>query len=254
MSPGLQQIVPRLRRWLGIPGAPPSSSGGGLKPARERFQNYLTGSGIEIGALHNPMAVNADRATVRYVDRMSLDDQRRHYPELAGYPLVRPDILAEADALPMLADASHDFVIANHVLEHMPDPIGALKEWHRILGAGGILFLAIPDKRLTFDQDRPRTALAHLIADHADGGVGSRVAHCEEYSRLVHKKSGDEVERDVADLLARNYSIHFHVWIPDDIAELLGYMRHAIGQRWHMLESVESAGTDEFIYVLQKPR
>jgi ubiquinone/menaquinone biosynthesis C-methylase UbiE len=41
----------------------------------------------------------------------------------------------------MLADSSQDFVIANHLLEHLPDPIGALKEWYRVLRAGGTLFL-----------------------------------------------------------------------------------------------------------------
>jgi SAM-dependent methyltransferase len=246
-------MIPRLRHMLSIFRSSHQAKSGGLKPARERLQKYLKGTGIEIGALHNPMPVNHDRATVRYVDRMSLEEQRRHYPELAGYELVRPDIIAEADALDMVADKSQDFIIANHLLEHLPDPIGALKEWHRVLRTGGILFLAVPDKRLTFDKDRPRTTLAHLIADHADRGAASRVGHCEEYSRLVHKKSGDELARDVAELLARNYSIHFHVWIQEDIAELLNYVQDAMGIRWNILESVDSTRTDEFIFILQKP-
>ena len=88
----------------------------GLKPARRRLARHLSGTGIEIGALHNPMPVNHARATVRYVDFMSLEEQRRHYPELAGQALVAPDIVAPADDLPMLADESEDFVIANHLL------------------------------------------------------------------------------------------------------------------------------------------
>jgi SAM-dependent methyltransferase len=252
MNSGLQHVFPRLRRMLSVlrRAEPPGTS---LKPARRRLRKYLKGSGIEIGALHNPMEVDSARTTVRYVDRMSLDEQRRHYPELSGYSLVRPDIIASADSLPVVADGSQDFVIANHLLEHLPDPIGAMREWYRVLRPGGTLFLALPDKRLTFDKDRPRTTLEHLIADHEDGGAGSRLGHFEEYSHLVHRKSGDELARDVEDLLNRDYSIHFHVWIPEDIAELLRYVRDAIGLRWKTLERVDRPGADEFIFVLKKP-
>jgi len=245
MSNPLREIVPRLRRVF---------TQGGLKPSRDRFMKYLTGSGLEIGALHNPMPIDRSQASVRYVDVMSLDDQRRHYPELAGYTLVKPDIVAEADALPMLGAASQDFIIANHLLEHVADPIGALEEWYRLLRPGGVLFLALPDKRVTFDKDRPRTTLDHLIADHRDRGAASRLGHYEEYSRLVHKKTGDAFEQDLTNLLARNYSIHFHVWVADDIAELLRYVDAALGLRWKTLERLDSSGSDEFIYVLQKAR
>jgi SAM-dependent methyltransferase len=246
----LRQIVPRLKRVFVTPSS--GATAVGLKPSRDQFMKYLRGAGLEIGALHNPMPIDRQRAKVCYVDVMSLEEQRRHYPELGDYPLVRPDIVAEADRMPMLGAGSQDFIIANHLLEHVADPIGALVEWYRLLRRDGTLFLALPDKRVTFDKDRPRTTLDHLIADHRDRGAASRLGHYEEYSRLVHKKSGEAAERDLADLLARNYSIHFHVWIADDIAELLRYVNDALGLCWKTLEFLDSAGTDEFIYVLQK--
>lgn len=254
MTIGVRRL---LDRWRHTSAAPPgeaiAASSAGLKPYRLRLQKYLEGSGIEIGALHNRMPVDLQRATVRYVDRLSLQDQRRHYPELARYEMLEPDIVAEADRLPMLADGSQDFVIANHLLEHLPDPIGALREWYRLLKGGGILFLALPDKRLTFDRDRPRTTLQHLIGDHADRGAGSRIGHFEEYSRLVHKQAGADFEKDVANLLATDYSIHFHVWIPEDIVELLEYLRMRGGLPWGIEEQVDNTGSDEFIFVLKKP-
>ena len=241
-----------IRRYVTSASAPAAPTS--PKPARERFQKYLVGDGIEIGALHNPMPVDKSRARVRYVDRMSLEEQRRHYPELGGHHMFEPDILSNADDLPTVADSSLDFVIANHLLEHVPDPIGALKEWYRILRPGGTLFLALPDKRVTFDKDRPRTPLAHLIADHEDRGAASRLAHYEEYARLVDKKEGDEFPRHVADMLARNYSIHFHVWVQEDIAELLAYVRDQGAMPWVIRDQAKTAASDEFIFVLQKPR
>ena len=253
MGTGMQQILSRLRQLPGVFRKAAEPADGGLKPHRQRFQKYIKGRGIEIGALHNPMSVDPRRATVRYVDRVPLDGQRAHYPELAGYTLVEPDIVADADQLPMLKDGSEDFVIANHLMEHLPDPIGALKEWYRVLRPGGILFLALPDKRLIFDKDRPRTTLAHLLAYHQDRGMGTHASHYEEYSRLVHKKTGEELQQDIASLLAREYSIHFHVWIPEDIDELLAYLHDRGGLPWKILEQMDSTGSDEFIYVLQKP-
>jgi hypothetical protein len=51
-------------------------------------QLYIEGKGIEIGALYNPMKVNARKAKVCYVDRMKVEDLRKQYPELKDYDLV----------------------------------------------------------------------------------------------------------------------------------------------------------------------
>jgi SAM-dependent methyltransferase len=241
----------RVARWWPGPGAGRAASA--LKHHRDRLARHLSGTGIEIGALHNPMPVDRARASVRYVDRLSLDEQRRHYPELGARVTIEPDIVAEAHRLSPLDDASQDFVIANHLLEHLTDPIGALAEWYRVLKPGGVLFLALPDKRLTFDRDRPRTTLAHLIADHRDGGEASRVDHYLEYVRLVDHVAADAAAAHAEQLMARRYAIHFHVWIPEDIRQLLGYLTGALGQRWEVLEHLDSTASDEFIYVLRKP-
>ena len=43
-----------------------------------------------------------------------------------------------------LGDKSVDIVISNHALEHIPSPIEALRQIHRILKPGGILMLCVP--------------------------------------------------------------------------------------------------------------
>lgn len=45
-------------------------------------------------------------------------------------------------------DASQDAVYSSHCLEHMPDPIAALREWHRVLKIGGHLVIAVPHQHL----------------------------------------------------------------------------------------------------------
>ena len=49
---------------------------------------------------------------------------------------------------------SFDYVIASHVIEHVPDMIGWMKEVSEVLKDDGILSLAIPDKRYSFDFQR----------------------------------------------------------------------------------------------------
>ncbi len=147
---------------------------------------YLTGTGLEIGALHNPLSVPAD-VTVRYVDRLTLEELRRHYPELDRTSIAAPDIIDNGEILASLPDASFDFVIANHMIEHSQDPITALKNWLRVIKPGGIVYLAVPDKRYTFDKDRPITSIDHLMRDYRDGGQRSKKDHFDEWVKLVYK-------------------------------------------------------------------
>ncbi len=68
--------------------------------------------------------------------------------------------LKQADILSIpYADASFDFVMAAHVLEHLPEPLCALKEMARVLKPGGILFVCLTrrSKFGAFIQMRWRT-------------------------------------------------------------------------------------------------
>ena len=65
-----------------------------------------------------------------------------------------------------LPDESCDFVIANHMLEHTRNPIGDNNRKDvRVLRPNGILYLALPDKRFTFDAGRAVTSYEHLKRD-----------------------------------------------------------------------------------------
>lgn len=60
-------------------------------------------------------------------------------------------------------DAPFDYVIASHVIEHIPDPIDWMEDIGRILRPGGILSLIIPDKRYCFDINRTLTETSDLV-------------------------------------------------------------------------------------------
>ena len=177
-----------------------------------------------LGALHSPLSVPAD-VTVRYVDRMDSAGLRTHYPELAAERLVEVDVIDDGEALGSQPDASADFIIANHFIEHTEDPLGTLANHLRVLRDGGILYLAVPDRRRTFDADRSPTSVDHVVRDHREGPAWSRGTHQEEWARLVDKVPEAEVPARVRKLEEEDYSIHFHVWNPSEFTELLEYAR-----------------------------
>jgi SAM-dependent methyltransferase len=209
---------------------------------------YLRGRGLEIGALHNPLKV-PPAAQVRYVDKLSTADLRREYPELAGKDLVPVDILDDGERLATVPDGSQDFVIANHFVEHCEDPIGAIGNMLRVLKPGGVLYLAIPDKRYTFDRDRPVTTLEHLMRDHREGPSWSRRAHYEEWAALVDRIADPAARaRQVETLLARRAAIHFHVWTQVELVDLLG----AVRRRWPLDVELMVRRDNEVLFILRK--
>lgn len=190
---------------------------------------YLRGRGLEIGALHRPLRLPA-KARASYVDRLPEPELREHYPELNRHRLVPVDVVDEAETLATVPDGSQDFVVANHFLEHCEDPIGTLKTFLRVLRPGGVMYLTVPDKRYTFDRDRPVTPLDHLLRDHEEGPEWSRREHFEEYVRFALGVT-DPVECDlrVEHLLATGYSIHYHVWTQKELVELLTAVMDDLG-------------------------
>lgn len=224
---------------------------------RKRMARWLSGSGIEIGALHNPLSL-PDGAEVRYVDRFDETQLRKHYPELADKPLVPVSLIGNAQDLSVLSDNAVDFVVANHLFEHLDNPIRGLEEMARVLRPGGVLYLALPEPRATFDSRRRLTSVKHLVRDYRRGPKRSRKAHFTEWVEKVEMYTdGGQVEdvgARVRQLSEMDYSIHYHVWRPDTFIDFLSAARAVTGTE---LELVDFAPCDrgkdnEFIFVFLK--
>jgi hypothetical protein len=127
---------------------------------------YLRGSGVEIGALHKPLTVDKTRASVLYIDYKTLAENRKRYPELEAEEIVNTDIIDDGFILSSIAKTSIDFVIANHALEHSPDPFGTLKIWLSKIRENGVLYVTVPIAEQCYDKGRPITTLEHLLKDH----------------------------------------------------------------------------------------
>jgi SAM-dependent methyltransferase len=196
-----------------------------------RLGRHLRGQGVEIGALWRRFPLPR-HASAWYVDRLDCNELDTHYPELHGR-ILRPDLLADAVNLPF-PPASLTFVIASHVLEHLPFPLAALRAWYNVLAPGGVLVLRVPDKRYTFDRRRDRTPLARLAKEYEDPELFEPRRHFADW---VEKVGGIDTgssgfEAEVDGLMRRDYSIHFHVWIDEDIREILDFTRSSWKCDW----------------------
>lgn len=129
--------------------------------------NVGTERGLEVGALTNPI-VTRNMGEIHYVDHAStaeLQSKYAHDPNVDIHKIVNVDYVWGKARLPELvgSDAPFDYLVASHVIEHVPDFIGWLKEIHAVLKVGGILSLVIPDKRCCFDYYRQPTKEAEVI-------------------------------------------------------------------------------------------
>jgi SAM-dependent methyltransferase len=195
--------------------------------AREDLaRRYIRGEGIEIGALTSPSRVPPG-VMVRQVDRMSrsalINSDGPALTAAGNIPAEIPeiDVVDDAERLSAFEDQSLDFVIANHVLEHLEDPIGALENLLRVLRPGGALVLTLPDRRYTFDAGRPATTVEHVVQDHEQGPHTSRAAHYAEWARLIEHRPEPEVPARAAEFERVDARHHFHVWQLRDFLALL---------------------------------
>jgi 2-polyprenyl-3-methyl-5-hydroxy-6-metoxy-1,4-benzoquinol methylase len=62
-------------------------------------------------------------------------------PEFAGPDIMTRDI---SQGIPF-PDGSFDFIFCIEVLEHVPNPYGALTEMHRVLSPGGVAVISVPN-------------------------------------------------------------------------------------------------------------
>jgi predicted SAM-dependent methyltransferase len=196
------------------------------------LRTRLHGRGVEIGGLWRKFKVPSG-AKVWYVDHLSAPDLARHYREVSGN-IVAPDIIADAEFLPLRA---LDFIIASHVLEHLPSPLRALKSWYEALRGGGTLLLKVPDKRFTFDRNRRRTSLQHLIEELENPAQIDIREHFADWVENVNGRQpgSEEYERELRGLMEQNYSIHYHTWIDRDLQDIIQYTQNILHLNWETI-------------------
>jgi len=93
----------------------------------------------------------------------SYDDSEkyRYYADRTGRLII-----SDAVDISSIQNESYDFVFASHSLEHIANPIKALKEWLRIIKDGGFIILIVPEKSQCFDHNREYSKFTTLLTQY----------------------------------------------------------------------------------------
>ena len=163
--------------------------------------NLSVGTGLEIGPLNRPVALRS-MCDVRYVDIFDSARTREHYKDDPNVNIADiPDLdfcLHTADGTiqtlveAVKADAPYDWVLASHVIEHVPDLIGWLADIAAVLADAGRLILAIPDQRYSFDVLRPPTTVGQILqANNDQDTIPSIRAVYDHFRSIVNAPAGE---------------------------------------------------------------
>ena len=192
---------------------------------------------IEIGPSFSPIAAKIDgwdTQTVDHTTREGLILKYRGYPGVDVERIEDVDFIwTEGPLIDVVPEALHgtfDAFVASHVLEHAPDFVGFLHSAAALLKPGGVVVLAIPDKRYCFDYFQPLTTTGQLMSAHyerrsrhtgriafdhfayavANGGSGAWGQHpCRELS-LIH--SFEEARNKFFAMGSSGEYLDLHAW------------------------------------------
>ncbi|MGF6371287.1 SAM-dependent methyltransferase/cell division protein FtsB [Paraburkholderia sp. RAU6.4a] len=130
--------------------------------------------GIEIGPWFNPLASKAEGYQCLVLDVFDLATLRQRATDIANVPDDIRDRIEEVDLLGSSTQIEElvrsrgelgqfDYIVSSHNFEHLPDPIRFLQGCAQALKPGGLISMAIPDKRSCFDYFRPVSTLGQWI-------------------------------------------------------------------------------------------
>ncbi|GAA4695642.1 methyltransferase domain-containing protein [Nocardioides nanhaiensis] len=245
------------------------------------LHDFSSGRGLEIGPLHNP-SVRHEHGAIEYLDVFSREQLLRNY---AGHANVDPAAIPEVDHVLMADDGRvrsipetldgiepFDWVMASHVIEHVPDMIGWLDQVAQVTVDGGALVLVVPDRRYCFDVHRPGTTLGQLLQAHEAGDVVPSVRAVYDYKRGHVGTNAAALWRgevpgygarlydlpqvvEQVDAARRGEYIDAHVWAltPGTLLEQLVELRQLGLSAWRVESLVPTArNLNEFYAVLRR--
>jgi SAM-dependent methyltransferase len=177
--------------------------------------------GIEVGGWFAPIASKAEGyncLTLDVFDQQALIERAKADPQIdnAHIPRIQPvDLLGTSTEIENLVAARNelgqfDYIVSSHNFEHLPNPIKFLQGCGKALRTGGVLSMAIPDRRVCFDFYRSGTSLSQWIEAFMDNRVKPTQAQIFDHNSMTARH---EKRRPYESPLVGDIEASFAAWI-----------------------------------------
>jgi SAM-dependent methyltransferase len=173
----------------------------------EQIGNVANLVGLEIGALASPVLgakANKTNTNLFYLDHLStrgLKDKYQNDPSVNIDEIVEVDFVCpDGDIIKSVKGKKFDYVIASHVIEHAPNFLKFLSNIFDVLKPGGFAFFVIPDKRFTFDLNRPLTSFGNVLENYLSYAVKPSVGAVYDHFSTAIKLDAGKVWTGTVDL------------------------------------------------------
>jgi SAM-dependent methyltransferase len=151
-------------------------------------------------------------------------------------------IIHDAVDISSVASGTYDFLFASHSLEHIANPLKALKEWIRITVTGGHIVLILPEKSQCFDHRRRVSEFSTLLSQY-NAGVGEDDLSTLPEILANHDLSMDRAAGTPEQFRARslenykNRCLHHYVYSPALLRTICQYLGcEFVGTETHGLD------------------
>jgi len=118
----------------------------GCKDRRQKenfFEKYIQGNGIDIGC---GKLYGYDSEDKIHKNAIAHDKD-----------------MCDAHKMHIFEDCNFNYVYSSHVLEHLEDPVLAIKNWYRITKVGGFIIITVPSK---FRYEKKQKPPSRWNSDH----------------------------------------------------------------------------------------
>jgi hypothetical protein len=116
-----------------------------------------------------------------------------------------------------LNDQHFDMIITSHTLEHIANPIKALKLWYTLTTNNGIIITIVPEKKCCWDRSREYTTQEHLMGDFNSNTTEQDMTHLHEASCM--QESRPTYYKDVGDTNNARI-IHHHTFCRETLIDI----------------------------------
>jgi SAM-dependent methyltransferase len=160
-------------------------------------------------------------------------------------------IINDAVDISLVENDTYDFVFSSHSLEHIANPLKAIREWLRIVKPGGHIVIVVPEKSHCFDHKRSYSTFSTLLAQY-EKNVGEDDLSTLPEILLHHDLSLDPPAGNIDQFRLRsldnfnNRCLHHYVYNDDLLIEICNYFKSKVVyfetqgiNRWFVMQKTE---------------